>query len=218
MEVDHILPERLISSVDDFEYFRTQYALEDTFKINSFENWLPSCHDCNIRKSGTALAATPIIAFHLDRARKKASEAQKLAQQTVSNRKIENALALIIIAVDANDLPADKLAPVIGAYLKAHPDTVRAMLDEQDRRAGRLYRSTLGLQSMPQTYLELRLTPFAKVLYTSSGVKIVSTPLGVGFQPTNPSPDASFYCGHCGSLGPWDGARCLSCGYLSESD
>jgi hypothetical protein len=25
-------------------------------------------------------------------------------------------------------------------------------------------------------------------------------------------------CGHCGSHGPWNGARCLTCGMLDDGD
>jgi hypothetical protein len=218
MEVDHILPERLLESADELAELRKAFALESTFDINSFENWLPSCWRCNRQKAGRTFAAVPIFAIQLDRARTKAPEAKKIAQKVVSDRQLGNALATITLAVEAGDLSAQRLAPVAEMYLSAHPEAVRQMLDERDRRAGLVTEYTMGFQSMPQPYLELRLTPFAKILYTSGRINIVSTPLGVGFQPTNQFPDASFYCGHCGSLGPWNGARCLSCGYLSEND
>lgn len=218
MEVDHIIPERLIDEPEKFADVREAFDLPIDFDINSYENWLPSCRRCNGQKSSVVFAPMPIIAVQLNRARNKAPDARKVERRTVSDKKFGDALALVEMAVTTSDLLAQKLKPIVQLYLDEHPDAVRAMLMERDERAGQISRFGLGFQTVPEPVLELRLTPFATVLYRSSGTEIVATPYGVGFRPTDPSPDPSFYCGHCSSVGPWSGARCLSCGYLSDND
>jgi 5-methylcytosine-specific restriction endonuclease McrA len=218
MEVDHIIPERLLDEPEEFAAIRNAFALPEDFNINSYENWLPSCGRCNGQKSGAVFDPMPIVAVQLVRASKKALAAREVARRTISDKRFGDALALVEMAVTMSDLPAQKLKPIVQLYLEAHPDAVRAMLEERDERENQISRLGLGFQTMPEPFLELRLTPFATVLYRSSGAEIVATPYGVGFRPTDLSPDPSFYCGHCGSLGPWSGARCLSCGYLSDND
>lgn len=218
MEVDHIIPERLLNEPKEFAEVQKDFALQEDFNINSYENWLPACRRCNGQKSGTVFIPMPIIGIQLTRASKKASAAREIARRVVSDKKFGDALALVEIAVTTSDLPVKKLEPIVQLYLDAHPDIVRAMLTEHDAKAMQVGRFGLGLHVMSEPLLELRLTPFATVLYRTSGAEIVATPFGVGFRPTGPSPDSSFYCGHCGSLGPWSGARCLSCGYLSDND
>lgn len=218
MEVDHIIPERLIEEPEEFADVRRAFALPMDFDINSHENWLPSCRRCNGQKSGAVFAPMPIVAVQLERASKKALAARDVEHRTISDKKLGDALALIEKAVTTSDLPAQKLKPLVQLYLDEHPDAVRAMLEERNERKNQISRLGLGFQMVPEPVLELRLTPFATVLYRSSGAEIVDTPYGIGFRPTDPSPGPSFYCGHCGSLGPWSGARCLSCGYLSDND
>lgn len=218
MEVDHIIPESLPADPDEYTRVLASFGLDVTFDVNSFENWLPSCRRCNGQKSDTTFTALPIIAVQLDRAARKAEKARKTAAQTVSDKKLGDALGVVERALTLSDLPATKVQPLVAIYLQDHPEVVRAMLEDLDARNNGISRTDLSFMFEAPPLLELRLTPFARVLYTIGRAEIVATPHGVGYRPTGSNIDASYYCGHCGSLGPWSGARCLTCGYLSEND
>lgn len=37
-----------------------------------------------------------------------------------------------------------------------------------------------------------------------------------GMTPVSKVPDVSWRCPFCGNYGPWNGIRCLTCGYISD--
>jgi hypothetical protein len=57
-----------------------------------------------------------------------------------------------------------------------------------------------------------------KAIEREFGIKMAQGPYGHGYVPISKFPHASFFCGHCGSLGPWNGARCMTCGMLDDGD
>lgn len=175
MEVDHIIPESLLDAPVELASVVASYGLGASFDVNSFENWQPSCDRCNREKSDTAFVAVPIIAAQLERAKGRAPQAREIERRTISDRRIGSAIAQIEVALTAGDMDADRLQPLIQAYLDANPDAGRAILREQLDRRSRRGRSDMGFQLMPEPLLELRLTPFAKVVYRSTGFWIVPT-------------------------------------------
>jgi 5-methylcytosine-specific restriction endonuclease McrA len=52
LQIDHIVPENLIQNIEKYELFIIESGLSDSFKINSYQNWVPSHSRCNNRKSG----------------------------------------------------------------------------------------------------------------------------------------------------------------------
>lgn len=174
MEVDHIVPERLLGDLEGLAAVRKEFGLASTFNLNDFENWLPACRRCNGQKSDTVFTAAPIIAVHLERAKTKASAARAHAAKTISDRKLGNALAIVELAVTRDDLPAAVLQPVIESYLNAHPEILRKMLDERDARSNQIERMGLGFQLRGAPLLSLLLTSFATVEYRTSSIEIVS--------------------------------------------
>jgi 5-methylcytosine-specific restriction endonuclease McrA len=218
MEIDHIVPEQLLADPVRLATVLASLGRPTSFDVNSFENWLPSCKPCNGLKSGTPFDPAPIVLIHLQLARTKANEARRLAARTIADQELGKAIAVVEVAATANDLPFQKIRPLVELFLSQHHDVIKAMADEKAATTGTISWLGLGLQIQRAPLLELRLTPFATVVYWTDRYELIQTPIGTGYRPTDPVPDASFYCGHCGSLGPWSGARCLNCGYLSEND
>ncbi len=63
---------------------------------------------------------------------------------------------------------------------------------------------------------KIPLTPFHTVVMEDEWKVVVSTPYGTGIMPKGDKIDGGIRCGFCGSFGPWNGARCLSCGMLDD--
>lgn len=212
MEVDHVLPEKLIDQPDELQEVLKSFGLPQNFGLNDFGNWLPACGPCNQKKSSIPFEPTPLIQLEIQRATKLAHKAKAVATDGVTNRKLSNAFATIERGAASEHLKPEDVAPLLASYLKANPEIERLVKDE-------LLATKLAFDLGPSEPLaELRITSANTAIIASSGIKIVHGRHGQGYAPQGPNPDASFYCGHCGSLGPWNGARCMSCGYLDDGD
>lgn len=210
MEVDHVLPEFLLNDATRLKEVLQEYGLPADFDLNSYSNWMPSCGPCNRTKSGEPFRAAPIILIHLDRARAKADEAATLATEVQTDRKIARALNAVERAIDSDHVAGERFVPLIVKYFEKNPEDRDALLRSPPQSD-----DYIGFMVSPP---EFRITPSYKVLFHAGSYKIVQTPRGIGYVPTASNPHSSFYCGHCGSLGPWNGARCVSCGMLDDGD
>lgn len=210
MKVDHVLPERLLGVPLELAAVLEIFGLPKDFDLNDFGNWLPACDACNSKKLGRVFDPTPIIQVQIAIAREKAEKARIVAEETVSDRKIANSVSTIIRAGNPAEINDTLVIPLI-KHLLQHDPTLQA-------QAVKSYQSlrdknVMGLVLAPQT---VNLTPFYSLLFDDGSLRVIKTPYGVGYQPIGTKHDASFYCGHCGSLGPWNGSICLSCGHLSD--
>ena len=153
MEVDHILPETLVEKPKELQAALNAFSLPQDFDINSFANWLPVCRPCNGSKRDLVFEPTPIIQVHLQRAIAKASAATELAAETVSQRKIANALSVLERALDDGKLDAE-IIQTLGEFISQHrqPD----------------------LEGKP-----ILLTPLYQILSEQNGVQIVRGPYGL---------------------------------------
>lgn len=190
MEVDHVIPESLLTNPDGLKITLETLGLPSDFGINSFANWLPACSICNGKKSDIVFSPSPIVQIVLQKAATKAGAAEAIANETVSKRKIANALNVLERA--KND---DKLEPeilqILGDFVSRNrqPDLV-------DK--------------------PIRLTPLYEILSEKDGVQIVRGPYGVGGRPTGSNVDPSFSCPTCGANAAWNGARCVICGAMDD--
>ncbi len=190
MEVDHVIPESLLEKPNELETVLIAFSLPPDFNINSFANWLPACRPCNGKKNDLIFKPTPIIQVHLQHAIEKAPIAQKLANETVSKRKISNALNILERAQDDGRLD-NETVQIISKFISQHrqPD----------------------LTGQP-----IRLTSLYEILSEQNGVQIVRGSYGIGGRPASQKPDSSFSCPTCGSIAAWNGARCVICGEMSD--
>lgn len=207
MQVDHVIPEELLAHPTELKDVLANLGLPATFDLNAFGNWLPSCGPCNSKKSTARFEPSLMLQLELQRARELASKAEGLARATVSNRQIGNAFAALQRASANNQIDACELAPLVSDFLRAHPDVARLLQDEFSH-------TKLAFMVEPEPLLELRLAENAKFVFSDQGINLVQGRHGVGYRTREPNPDSSFYCSNCGSLGPWNGSRCMSCGMM----
>lgn len=213
MQVDHIVPESLLDEPGKLAKVLVELGLPKDFNLNTYENWMPACGPCNNRKRAQVFEAVPIVLAELDKAKKGADECRKIEASAIRDRDVANALTHLERAAERDELKLDQLAPLITAYAKSSPDA----LEELVNRAKDGVIANLGFQRVKELP-EFRIAPDLKVLFADGNIRIVKTPVGVGYVPASENPHHSFYCGHCGSLGPWSGARCLSCGMMDDGD
>jgi hypothetical protein len=190
MEVDHVIPEFLINKPKELQTTLTAFGLSLNFDLNSFANWLPACRPCNRKKSDLIFEATPIIQVYLQQAIAKAANAQALAAETISKRKITNALIVLERARDDGTLD-DEVIQVLSEFVIQHrqPD----------------------LSGQP-----FFLTPLYEIITEQNGIQLVRGPYGVGGRPAIRTLDSSFSCPCCGFIAAWNGARCVICGELND--
>lgn len=219
MHVDHIIPEDLLNSKERFETVLRDFDLPKDFDVNSFENWLPSCAPCNSKKGAAVFRTTPLIQMQLDRAADKADRARELARGTVGNATLSRSINTICRASEDTKLTIEHLRPLIESMKKHNPELFEGVVDLYGGRDGGSGGNSLGFATAKRIPARIPLTPFHTIVAEDEWRLMISAPYGTGYVPKTRNgvpPDGSFYCGFCGSLGPWSGARCLSCGHLND--
>ncbi len=212
MHVDHIIPEKLLDDSSELERVLAHLGVGDDFYVNSFENWMPACASCNMKKNDTVFDPSPMIQLVLQRAIKLADLAREKASEIVTERKLSRALNTIM---RAKDLPE---------FSEIQKETILAIAerfasDSRDVRKFKIENPSSGEDLMfTKSSHIFRATPLHEVIFDSGTMRIVQAPYGIGYQPSSPNPHSSFYCGHCGQLGPWQGAKCMTCGHLDDGD
>lgn len=192
VEVDHVVPERLIDHPAELTGALALLGLPETFDIHSYENWMPACGPCNSRKASTPWAPSLLVQQALQRASAKAASARATAQEIVSRRAIANAINALHRAEATGTLTeADKLLlESLVAFQLAH---------REPEMAGQ----------------PIRLSPFLEVLSDDGWRVVARGRYGVGGRPSATDVHPSFDCPRCGPTA-WSGARCVICGDLSD--
>jgi 5-methylcytosine-specific restriction endonuclease McrA len=141
-EVDHIIPESLKDRPEDLRRVLKQLGLEETFDLNSYLNWMPSCRRCNSDKSDFVLEQITHTLVLLQRAKTRAPKAEKFARRLVTDRKIYKAINVLEQARwdgELSDEAKAQLMPLISYQresreeaLKQEPIHVSAMYDVGD--------------------------------------------------------------------------------------
>jgi len=189
-EVDHVIPESLLTTPDRLRDVLAALGRPQNFDINSYENWMPSCRPCNGKKSDVVFEPSPVVQVVLQQAAERAPRARELEKQLVTKRKLGRAI---------NELQRYAAEQQLDESMKTQ---LSALLEEGD-----------VLRVPEKRGMELRVAPFITVLRTDGQTTLVPGPYGVGGGPTQPS-DA-MRCPSCGL--PWfNGARCVSCGALDD--
>ena len=212
MHVDHIIPEHLLNTPGKLKGILKDFGLSPGFDLNSYENWLPSCGPCNLAKRGVIFEPVPIIKLWLQKAAEKAEIARKIEQKVISNAALTKSISIICRANEQTVLTLEHVEPFISSLREHNPELLKGVYEY----VGYQHKDVLGFGQRRFKPAEIPLTPYHKVVMEDEWKLLVSTPHGVGYVPKGEHLDASFYCGHCGSRGPWSGARCLTCGYLND--
>ncbi|WP_157628296.1 HNH endonuclease [Ensifer sp. BR816] len=141
MQVDHVIPEHLLSDPNRLAANLTELGLPLDFDLNSYENWLPCCGSCNNEKRGNVYGPVHIHLAYLKRAGAKAADCVALAAEWKVDAEIDKALAYLEAASEKDQLDYAALKPLIVAFAKADP---------------RLFQATVAvaLEDVPPTALE----------------------------------------------------------------
>lgn len=200
MQIDHLIPEQLLDNPNHLKAVLDGLGRPNNFDLNSYENWLPSCGPCNAKKGSTVFDASPLVQIQLQKAANKAETAKKLENDALHNATLTKAINTVCRANEKTMLTKKQLEPLISSFKKHNPDLLKGFHQNVDSKRP----------------AEISLTPFHKVVMEDERILMVYTPYGIGYIPKGDRLDISFSCGYCGSLGPWNGARSLTCGYLSD--
>ena len=212
MQVDHIIPEQLLGDPKRLKEVLERFGLLNDFDLNSYENWLPSCGPCNQSKGTKLFNPAPNIEFVLKRAAGKAGTARKLEAKAVSDAKLAQAINEINRAVESATLEEKHVNAIIASFREHSPELLKGVYEGYSSGRGDI----MGLAYQRFKPAKIPLTPFHTVVMEDEWKVVVSTPYGTGIMPKGDKIDGGIRCGFCGSFGPWNGARCLSCGMLDD--
>ncbi len=192
---NHIIPESL-DETPDLTPVLQEFKLPADFNVNSFENWMPAHPRCNLIKSSHVFTPSPLIQKRLEDAAQRADKARTLAENYVSDRKINNAIQQLLVADERNLIKNE------------HWDRIVAMVGQFHERN----------RAEEERGKPLVLTPWLTILGEQGGFLLIRGPGGmVGVRPKGANIDPSWNCPNCGFTG-WNGTRCVSCGMMDDGD
>ncbi len=186
MEVDHVIPEALLSNASRRATVFAELGLAANFDINSYENWLPACGPCNKIKRDTEFKSSLLVQIRLQQLAAKAPKVAAMVEKSVSEAATQKALKVLEQAADAGNLDEETIQ-------------VLTSLITRDRPA--------EMANQP-----IRLTPIIQILFEKDGTQVVRGPYGIGTRRTDEHAQSSSRCPTCGHIGGWNGARCVVCG------
>jgi hypothetical protein len=197
-EVDHLVPQGVTG--ESLAGILTLHGLPHDYDVQATRNLVPSCRRCNRLKGAKPAPDAPIVALVIQKAASVAPRVDEHAAKLLTDRSVGRALALI-----------NAKFPHVGL--------TRETLDEMNEAASA---AEAAIQTV--TGVEVTLHPALGGLFNAgawqivghygTGVVTVTDGARVGYTGAN----NIMRCGHCGSHGPWNGARCLTCGMLDDGD
>lgn len=195
VEIDHIIPERLITRPDELSAVLQDLGRPPDFDLNSYANWLPCCRPCNGSKSKMVWQPSPLIQRLLQRAESRAPRAQRLAEGLLSERRIYEALSTLESLSETRPLSEEEKA------------RLRPLIEVQSQ-----------VRSEARSGEPIRVTPTYEVslfetVAIKEGLTVVTTRFGVGSGFSERTADV--LCPQCGGA-YFNGARCLLCGSLDD--
>jgi hypothetical protein len=195
--VDHFIPEHLEEKPEEFIEVRRLFNLDGNFLINDFCNWLP-CHvKCNQEKGSVPLRATFKAMATVEKLVRDAEKVRKIEQRIRADRRKDEILAKMMVAIEGDTISKEEILSALAAPELPDDEDIQVLRDE------------INLRVNPNQWHIVQLDEDRELAMVSDGRLAGSTPIGQ-------NPHHSWECPFCGSYGPWNGARCLSCGHLSD--
>ena len=202
--VDHVIPERLLKDPPELARVLAMYGLPPDFNLNDFGNWVPSHHKCNGTKASLVFDATPAFLMTLERLKRKAPQARAFHDKFNSDRAVNSILAALEVRLERKQVPLDRVQELIRVTLSAW-EAESLVLD----------RVEAGAESDTGPVL---LVDGWAVHQRTGDIAHVVRDGRFGYTYVGNGSGSGFICPHCGRLGPWNGARCLTCGMLSDPE
>lgn len=200
VEVDHVLPERLLDDSTAFVKAIRELGLPLDFNINSYGNWMPSCRQCNLAKGTMVWWPSLLIQRVMQRADERTPRrlnvVAKIESESKSSKKIAKSFAVLECAMEGEDI-ADELKELLRPALRLHArERLPAHSDEPIR--------------VTPSYV----VPLYEVLSNDGSVAVVKGPFGTGIGPSFDL-SSSGHCTSCG-LPYFNGVRCVVCGAMDD--
>jgi hypothetical protein len=98
MDVDHVLPRKLLHRLPELQRIRDEYGLPPRFQVEGYSNWIPCHRKCNLEK-GEAVFDQTRAHFFLHVAEKKSGSATKVEGQVLRNEKAGRLLATLQVGL-----------------------------------------------------------------------------------------------------------------------
>lgn len=193
--VDHVIPESLQNKDVDFSRVKLQFGLHEAFELNSYENWLPAHDRCNRSKGSKVFAAVPMLLAILDKLRREAPALREAEQRLRDDRKADELLGKILVLVETDAISKEDIIAALADPDLATSEDISILAQEF-----RLHIDSKRWQ----------------VIHRNGHIATVSDGRVGGITPTSDKPHQSWQCPTCGSYGPWNGVRCLTCGQMSD--
>ena len=95
MTVDHVIPEQLLATPSLIDATKSELGLPASFDLNSFENWMPACGPCNVKKAALQFKPSLLIQTELQHLAEKADKARRVCEEIISTRKVSMALNVL---------------------------------------------------------------------------------------------------------------------------
>lgn len=176
MEIDHVIPESLLDGPEQLAEAIRSLGLPHDFDLNSFENWLPSCRNCNNQKRAKVFAAAPIMLDQFAIARDGAPRCREIEAETVKDRDLATSLAHLERAMSRDELDLERLTPLIAAYARSNPDALEELL-RGSRDGAKVY---LGFQ-IERKPIEFQIAPDVLVRFSDGQAVAVMKSVAGGY-------------------------------------
>lgn len=201
MEAEHLIPKSLEG--DELRRVLTLHGLPPDYDLEALRNRAPACGPCNGSKSARIPPDQPIITMMLESAAARAPAVERRAKARMTRRQVEEAIAHIEMTLSGEP------DPDVRELLQHLGEQMSSALKDASRDG--------------EAEVAVEFHPALSLLWNPAGRWRLAQALGPhavlvtdGKQAGVVGSDITYMCGNCGSYGPWSGARCLTCGHLSD--
>jgi len=191
---DHVIPEHLLEKPEERSSILKLLGLNSDFKINDFNNWMPSCTKCNQKKGGAPFRDTLKIQLILDELIRDSEKVRHTAERFIKNSKKGLVLTQVMNGLENGTITWEDIEKL---FPKGRPT--------EDEDVMTLYEQVC-----------LHVDPQRWKLVGSSDIATVTDGKFRGITPVSQCPHNSWQCPYCGHYGPWNGTRCMTCGMMSD--
>lgn len=194
--IDHVIPESLIDKPIELNKVINEFGMDSNFKINSYSNWLPCHQRCNSSKNGKVFKAVPMHIAILEKLEKNKSKIQETEERIRNDIKKDTFIAKLHIAMKSSIITKDDINSLFQNLGIPENDEDLKFVKQQ---------------------IEIHVNPeIWKVISLNGNIATVTDGKSGGITPNTKIPHVSWTCPYCGEYGPWNGARCLTCGHFSD--
>ncbi len=192
---DHVIPEHLLENPDQLDSVLNELGLKSDFKINDYNNLMPSHVKCNQRKGTAPFRTTPLIQTILDRLIRDSEKVRAIEQGFTKNSKKDKLLFQIMNGIATQTITQQQIEDLFPQGRPTTDEDITTLYDEA------------CLHVDPRRW---------KMVGRSGDIATVTDGRLGGMTPVAQNPHISWQCPHCGSYGPWNGNRCMTCGMMSD--